>query len=229
MFSSLSDLNPSKLKDLRFLHSKNSEFISTTLFKFFRVTCSIDVQLKNVPVRNSTLLTFASSSFKSIREELIKDFELPAIKEEDDYNKNLLKEIESSNNPVFIHVRRDDYTKLGYSIALDYYRKAVEYIKSKVDNPTFFVFCAEDVDYIKNEFDIGVEYKLIGEKNKTQENFYENMRLMKACKHAIIANSSYSWWAAWLNECEDKIIIAPTPWLNNDDRIICENWIKIKV
>ncbi len=167
--------------------------------------------------------------FKSIREQLIKDFELPAIKENDDYNKNLLNEIECSNNPVFIHVRRDDYIKLGYSITIDYYRKAVEYIKSKVENPTFFVFCAEDVDYIKNEFDIGCEFKLIGEKNKTRETFYENMRLMKACKHAIIANSSYSWWAAWLNENEDKIVIAPTPWMNNDDKIIPENWVKIGV
>lgn len=167
--------------------------------------------------------------FKSIREQLIKDFELPPIKENDEYNKTLLKEIESSNNPVFIHIRREDYLALGFCITLDYYKKAVEYIKSKVENPTFFVFCAEDVDYIKNEFDIGCEFKLIGEKNKTRESFYENMRLMKACKHAIVANSSYSWWAAWLNENEDKIVIAPTPWLDNDDKIICEDWIKIGI
>lgn len=167
--------------------------------------------------------------FKSIREELIKDFELPAIKENDDYNRNLLEEIKNSNNSVFIHVRREDYIPLGYCITLDYYKKAVEYIKTKVENPTFFVFCAEDEDYIKNEFDIGCKFKFIGEKNKTRESFYENMRLMKACKHAIIANSSYSWWAAWLNEYKDKIVIAPSPWLKNDDKIICDNWVKIKI
>ena len=72
-------------------------------------------------------------------------------------------------------------------------------------------------------------FKLIGENNKTRETFYENMRLMRACKHAIIANSSYSWWAAWLNEYKDKIVIAPTPWMNNDDKIIPEEWIKIGV
>lgn len=166
--------------------------------------------------------------FKSIREELIKDFEMPPLRENDDYNKALIAEIEASNNPVFIHVRLDDYIKLGYVISMDYYKKAVQYIKERVENPTFFVFCAEDPDFINNEFDIGCEFKLIGEKNKTRETFHENMRLMRACKHGIIANSSYSWWAAWLIENPDKIITAPSPWLDGDDKIICEDWIKIE-
>ena len=160
---------------------------------------------------------------------LIKDFELPPLKEDDVYNKNLIAEIENTCNPVFIHVRRDDYIKLGYSITIDYYKKAVEYIKSHVDNPTFFVFCAEDTEYIKNEFNIGCDFKLIGEKNKTRESFYENMRLMKACKHAIIANSSYSWWSAWLNEYNDKIVVAPSPWMNGSDEVICDDWVKIRI
>ena len=166
--------------------------------------------------------------FKHLKQRLINDFELPPLKEDDEYNKNLLNEIRNSSNPVFIHVRRDDYIKLGYSISLDYYKNAVRYIKEHVENPTFFVFCAEDVDYIKNEFSIGCDFKLIGEKNKTRETFFENMRLMKACKHAIIANSSYSWWSAWLSLNEDKIVIAPSPWMNNNDNIICDNWVKIK-
>ena len=167
--------------------------------------------------------------FNFLKERLIKDFELPKLKESDEYNKALLEEINSCKNPVFIHVRRGDYMGLGYSVSIEYYKKAVEYIKNNVENPTFFVFCAEDTEYIKNEFDIGCDFKLIGEKNKTRETFYENMRLMLACKHGIIANSSYSWWAAWLNQNKNKIIIAPSPWLNGSDKIICDNWIKIKV
>ena len=106
--------------------------------------------------------------------------------------------------------------------------KAVKHIKEHVENPTFFVFCAEDPDYIKNEFNIGCEFKLIGENNKTRETFYENMRLMQACKHCIIANSSYSWWAAWLNENSDKIVIAPSPWMRGDSKIVCDDWVKIE-
>ena len=77
----------------------------------------------------------------------------------------------------------------------------------------------EDTEYIKNNFDIGADFELVGEKNNTRESFYENMRLMSACKHAIIANSSYSWWAAYLSDFDGKIVIAPTPWLNNQDEV----------
>ena len=167
--------------------------------------------------------------FKSIRNILIHDFELPPLKEEDEYNIALLSEIQNSGNSVFIHVRREDYVTLGYSVSMEYYRKAVQYIKEHVENPVFYVFCAEDPDYIKNEFDLGCDFKLIGEKNKTRESFYENMRLMEACKHGIVANSSYSWWAAWLNCNEDKIIIAPSPWLAQYSDTICDDWIKIDV
>ena len=183
--------------------------------------------LKNNKYRYFTGYYQNEKYFKSIREQLLHDFELPPLRENDLYNKQLLEEIQSASNPVFIQVRRDDYIVLGHVLSLDYYKKAVEYIKSHIENPTFFVFCAEDPEYIKNEFDIGVEFKLIGEKNKTRETFYENMRLMKACKHGILANSSYCWWAAWLNNYKDKIIIAPTPWLNGGDEIIPEDWIKI--
>ena len=166
--------------------------------------------------------------FKEIRQSLLKDFSLPPLKENDEYNKNLLKQIEDTENSVFIHVRRGDYINAGYLIPDEYYKKAVCYIKEHVEDPVFFVFCAEDTEYIKNKFDIGCKFKLIGEKNQTRENFYENMRLMKACKHGIIANSSYSWWAAWLNEYKEKIIVAPSPWLGDSDDIICEDWVKIK-
>ncbi|MBR2068628.1 MAG: alpha-1,2-fucosyltransferase [Candidatus Gastranaerophilales bacterium] len=167
--------------------------------------------------------------FKDIKEKLINDFELPMVRSEDEYNKNLINKINSYKNPVFIHVRREDYVNLGYTISLEYYKKAVKYIKKHVENPKFFVFCAEDTTYIQNNFNIDCDFELIGEKNKTRDSFYENMRLMLMCRHGILANSSYSWWGAWLNQNENKIIVAPSPWLNGDDKIIPETWVKIKV
>lgn len=166
--------------------------------------------------------------YQGIKDELKKIFRLPPLKENDKENYYLLKKIEQTNNSVFIHVRRDDYVSLDLNISDIYYKKAVAYIKQRVPDACFFVFCAEDVDYIKKHFDIGVEFEIIGEKNKTRENYYENMRLMMACKHAIIANSSYSWWAAYLSDQEEKIVIAPSPWLEGCDDIICHNWVKIE-
>lgn len=166
--------------------------------------------------------------FFDIKDELLKIFELPELKPEDMYNKNLLEKIQSCENSVFVHVRREDYVRLNRVISQNYYKNAVKYIKERVEKPKFFVFCAEDADYIKTKFDIGEEFEVIGDKNKTNENFYENLRLMMACKHAIIANSSYSWWAAWLSSQNKGIIIAPSPWLYGQSEVICEDWVKIK-
>lgn len=166
--------------------------------------------------------------FLDMKDELVKIFELPELKPEDEYNKNLLQKIQSCENPVFIHVRRSDYIKLNWVISQNYYKNAVQYIKERIENPKFFVFGVGDIDYIKTKFDIGEEFEVIGDNNKTNENFYEDLRLMMACKHAIIANSSYSWWAAWLSSHNKDIIIAPSPWIDGQSEVICENWVKIK-
>lgn len=166
--------------------------------------------------------------FLDMKDELIKTFELPELKPEDEYNKNLLQKIQSCENPVFIHVRRADYVKLDWVISQNYYKNAVKYIKERVENPKFFVFGVGDIDYIKTKFDIGEEFEIIGDNNKTNENFYEDLRLMMACKHAIIANSSYSWWAAWLSSQNKGIIIAPSPWIDGQSEVICKDWVKIK-
>ena len=168
------------------------------------------------------------SYLNNIKEELKKQFELPNLRKDDIYNNNLINKIKQYSNSVFIHVRREDYEKMGCVVSLNYYKKAVKYIIDKIGNPKFFVFCAEDPKWIKENFNIGAEYELIGEQNKTRDTFFENMRLMMACKHAIIANSSYSWWAAWLSDFAGKIVVAPSPWMNNQDEIICHNWVKIE-
>ncbi len=164
-----------------------------------------------------------------IKEDLKKEFKLPVLKTCDKYNENLLNRIKTSTNPVFVHVRRDDYLNFGAALDNEYYKEGVKYITQIVKNPTFFVFCAEDTNYIHENFDIGVNYELIGEKNKNESNYYENLRLMMACKYGILANSSYSWWAAYLSDMDDKNIVAPYPWMQDvSNEIICAAWHKIE-
>ena len=164
--------------------------------------------------------------FKEIAGYIKEQFTFPEFK--DEYNKTTYEKIKNCANPVFIHVRRSDY-KTCDQLDIKYYQESVKLIQKRVQNPTFFVFGAECPEYIKNEFDIGCEFEFVGEQNTTPENHYEDMRLMSACKHGIMANSSYSWWGAWLGEdSADRIIIAPTPWLQGKDDVICDNWIKIK-
>jgi glycosyltransferase involved in cell wall biosynthesis len=167
--------------------------------------------------------------FSDIPEIIRKEFNFPKISETDEFNTNILKKIHSCKNPVFIHIRRGDYLNLkGWALSDKYYHNAVNYIKSHINSPTFFVFGQDCDDYIKNELKLDVPYELIGNTNSDNHEDWKDMFLMSQCKHGIIANSSFSWWAAWLCQNDDKIIVAPTPWLDNNDETICKNWVKIE-
>lgn len=139
-----------------------------------------------------------------------------------------LNEIES----VSIHVRRGDYVsnlstnKYHGVLPIGYYKKAIDIINKKINNPTFYLF-SDDIEWCKNNLkDLSNNIVFI-EKQKD----YEDLELMKNCKHNIIANSSFSWWGAWLNENSEKIVIAPNDWFANKNintkDLIPETWIKI--
>lgn len=134
----------------------------------------------------------------------------PPIKSE--INKHKLEQILQAKNSVFIHIRRGDYLTHSCQIDVSYHKKAVATIVSKIHNPQFFLFCA-DREFAQN-LDLGYPY--------------EDLILMAHCQNGIVANSTYSWWAAYLINNPHKIIIAPTPWLLGTDEIICEDWIKIE-
>ena len=163
--------------------------------------------------------------FKPIENTLRTQFTFPDFK--DDYNKRTYERLANSSNSCFIHIRRSDYQSSDY-LSINYYRNAVKYIQERVENAHFYVFGAECPDYIKNEFDIGCNFEFLGENNTLPENHYEDMRLMTACANGIIANSSYSWWGAYLGENRNnRIIVAPTSWLQGKNEIICDRWVKI--
>lgn len=137
-----------------------------------------------------------------------------------------------SKNAVSIHFRRGDYVlnsdaaQVHGTCDMHYYNRALAYIKSKVINP-YFVVCSDDINWVKENFDFG------GNCYWSEGSMIDDLYLMSICKHNIIANSSFSWWGAWLNSYDDKIVLAPQRWFLNDsmneqhDKLIPDKWIKI--
>ncbi len=167
--------------------------------------------------------------FKDISSFLISAFRFPSFK--DDENKKIADKILNAQNAVFIQVRRGDYLATADAdrimCSVEYYKKGAEYIAQRVENPKFFVFSAEDPDWAIRNLLIGFPFEIIGTENVGKEKYYENMHLMSLCRHAVLANSSYSWWGAWLNQNQNKIIVAPYPWFSTNSDICCDSWVKI--
>jgi hypothetical protein len=122
-------------------------------------------------------------------------------------------------NAVSLHVRRGDYahnpaTQATHGLCPpDYYRQAISHITGRVAQPVFFVF-SDDVAWAKKN--IVIEYPCLYVDHNRDSESYNDMRLMTLCRHHIIANSSFSWWGAWLNAKPDKIVVAPKKWFAHD-------------
>ena len=118
-------------------------------------------------------------------------------------------------NSVSIHIRRGDYESHGMTILeAEYYRKAIVMIKKKINSPVFYVF-TDDTSVAKSILDsIEKQYQVI-DFNRGQDS-YKDMFLMSQCRHHIVANSSFSWWGAWLSQYPSKIVIAPSVWNNKN-------------
>ena len=156
---------------------------------------------------------------------LSNEFKFPALT--DEKNKKLSDEIIETSS-VSIHIRRGDYLLSGRNFALDlnYYNEAIKYIQQRVTNPVFYVF-SDDMQWVRENFD---DQTFVAIDWNQGNNSYLDMQLMSLCKHNIIANSSFSWWGAWLNPNPDKIVIAPAKWMphhTGSNDLIPESWIRI--
>ena len=136
----------------------------------------------------------------------------------------------SAGNSICVHVRRGDFltNPLHGVLGTDYYREAAEKIALMVKDPVYYIFsddiewCRSNLGFLGNSTFVDSSYA--GYKDQ------DHLRLMSACKHFIIANSSFAWWATWLNGDEGKIVIAPSMWTSSTsgyDHIYRENWIVI--
>lgn len=169
--------------------------------------------------------------FNSIEEKLREDFKF--IADISDESKACAEKIRSSNS-ISLHIRRGDYVqKKRYqdvyaTCSLDYYARGVEYIAQKCPDPTLFIF-SDDIDWVKQN--LKLPYEMIFVTHNAGKTSYEDMWLMSLCANNIIANSSFSWWGAWLNNNKEKIVIAPQKWFNDDNvvqtDVIPKSWVRL--
>lgn len=144
--------------------------------------------------------------FKPIKSE-IKHLRVDAFEEGD--NKKLAALLKSTNS-VCVHVRRTDYLNPSCRLCTynaDYYLKGMELLETKISLPDYYIF-TDDIKDVKANFDFG-------NRNITyidEQTDYKSFALMTQCRHYIIANSSFSWWASYLSENETPFIIAPGDW-----------------
>jgi hypothetical protein len=168
--------------------------------------------------------------FKNIEAVLQQEFVFkPPVDKE---NKAAIEKI-STSNAVSIHIRRGDYlnSHWGKSLAvikdLSYYERSIAYISERTASPHFFVF-SDDIQWVKDNLQL-TNCTYIG--HNSGANSYVDMYLMSLCKHNIIANSTFSWWGGWLNKNEQKIVIMPEKWMNDNEcpGIFPQEWIRMKV
>ena len=165
--------------------------------------------------------------FAACREKVLKAFTFPAFKCAE--NLSLLEKLDE--NSVSLHVRRGDYigNNLYQGICdLDYYRTAIEKMCSYV-TPSLFCVFSNDIEWCREHLEQYINAPVVYVTWNTGAESYRDMQLMSCCAHNIIANSSFSWWGAWLNQNSDKVVIAPKKWLNMEEChfALPASWIKI--
>lgn len=167
--------------------------------------------------------------FKEYRLTILREF---AFRDFTDAKNLELSKIISSSNSTSIHIRRGDYLSnpmFNGICTVKYYHSSIQYIRqhTTIDNVIIF---SNDIEWCKETFCSSLEgLNTIFVDWNTGEDSYRDLQLMSLCRNNIIANSSFSWWGAWLNKHEDKIVISPSRWLNVDYVIdvIPESWITI--
>lgn len=135
----------------------------------------------------------------------------------------------ASGTSVSLHARRGDYVKnpkvLYYfgMCSQGYYEAAIKKVAAVADSPTYFVF-SDDIEWVKQNLPVGANAVFVKDPLITDT---EELMLMSMCNHNIIANSSFSWWGAWLNQNPTKLVVAPTPWFDHqpfDASLIPDSW-----
>ena len=131
---------------------------------------------------------------------------------------------ELGQKSVAVHVRRGDYVRIGIAQNEDYYRNAVCRMAETVGRDAVFYCFSEDIEWVRNAFK-ELPYKFVYMDYESEMKDLEDFELMRICAHQIISRSTYSWWAAWLNENKDKVVIYPHTDNHEDSQTWSDKWI----
>lgn len=230
---------PSLVNEIFFKPISFSDKVKAFIFhkkifsKYVEKDLAYDQKLNSLSEKNVYLQGYFQSEkyFLNFEDQIRRDFEITSDLQ--DRTLKMLNNIESRNS-VSLHIRRGDYISnptanaVHGSCDLNYYYKAVAIIKSKIENPVFFIF-SDDITWAKENLSFDAAIYFVDFTDASTN--FEDIKMMSNCKHNIIANSSFSWWGAWLNKNVNKIVIAPEKWFNvdyhNTKDIIPESWLKI--
>lgn len=143
--------------------------------------------------------------------------------------RHILEQV-NGRTTISLHIRRGDYLNIpAYNVfnGLDYYNRAIKYFKSVVESPLFMIF-TNDPEWVANNLHIDAD-SIVVICNKGSHS-YRDLIMMSKCDHNIIANSSFSWWGAWLNPNPQKIVICPAEWFKGkkSSEVVPESWIKLE-
>jgi hypothetical protein len=175
--------------------------------------------------------------FKNIEATIRQEFTLRVAP--GDKTQEAARAIQSCNS-VCVHVRRGDIVSAPLAqgahgtCSIEYYRQAAAYIAQCIPDSRFFAF-SDDPQWVHENFALGVPITVIDHNppgdGHAPGREHEDMWLMSLCKHAVLANSSFSWWGAWLNPVRDRIVVVPRQWfgsLGHDTRdLIPEHWMRM--
>lgn len=172
--------------------------------------------------------------FKAIENTIRNDFSFKSVLSG---KTKIISEEISAANSVCVNIRRGDFVnslggqKTHGFIGLEYYKNALSLIKRGVPNPVVYIF-SDDIEWCEKNISFEIPFKFIGNEYAGYK-FSDYLQLMTTCKHFIIPNSSFAWWAAWLNDNPDKIVIAPKQWFADDKLneqtkdLVPEKWIRL--
>lgn len=202
----------------------NQSFLNATVRRIFRSRIKIIQQYENELVEFNTSPKkhffyldgyFQSEKyFTNKRPELLQEFEFPELDKE---NESVEKKIQQAANPVSVHIRRGDYLKSPVTLAihgvlsLEYYQKALDLLLGDFKDLTLFVF-SDDMDWVKANFKYDRAPVYYIDQNHGEDS-WKDMVLMSLCRHKILSNSSFSWWAAWISRNEGNVYV-PGNWFN---------------